>query len=53
MDPGGKIFTEYGVYSYPTTFMINKEGKVFGYASGQLNEDTMRSIIKQTMEGKK
>lgn len=53
MDPGGKIFTEYGVYSYPTTFMINKEGKVFGYASGQLNEDTMKSIIKQTMEGKK
>lgn len=53
MDPGGKIFTEYGVYSYPTTFMINKEGKVFGYVSGQLNEDTMKSIIKQTMEGKK
>ena len=53
MDPGGEIFTEYGIYSYPTTFMINKEGKVFGYASGQLNEDTMRSIIRQTMEGKK
>lgn len=53
MDPGGNIFTEYGIYSYPTTFMINKEGKVFGYVSGQLNEDTMRSIIEQTMKGKK
>lgn len=53
MDPGGKIFAEYGVYSYPTTFMINKEGKVFGYVSGQISEDTMRSIIKQTMEGKR
>lgn len=53
MDEGGDIFTQYRVFSYPTTFMINKDGNVFGYASGQLNEDLMRSIIKQTMEGKR
>lgn len=53
MDEGGGMFTQYGVFSYPTTFMINKDGNVFGYASGQLNEDLMRSIIRQTIEGKR
>lgn len=53
MDTTGDLFMSYGISSFPTTFMINKDGDVFGYASGQLNEDTMRSIIKQTMEGKR
>ena len=38
MDVGGELFLQYGVFSYPTTFMIDKDGNVFGYASGQLNE---------------
>lgn len=53
MDTTGDIFNTYGIYSYPTTFMIDRDGNVFGYASGQLNEDTMKSIIEQTMEGKR
>lgn len=52
MDYDGEMFTQYGVYSYPTTFMIDKEGNVFGYVQGQISEDIMRSIIRQTMEGK-
>ncbi len=52
MDTTGEFFEKYGVYSYPTTFMITKEGKVFGYAQGQLTEDIMHSIIEQTMTGK-
>lgn len=53
MDTSGDIFMSYGVFSYPTTFMIDKNGDVFGYASGQLSEDVMRSIIQQTVEGKR
>ncbi len=53
MDEGGELFLQYGVYSYPTTFMIDKDGNVFGYASGQLSEDIMRDIIRQTVEGKR
>lgn len=53
MDEGGSLFEQYGVDSYPTTFMITKEGKVFGYVSGQLTEDLMKSIIAQTIEGKR
>ena len=50
MDEGGEIFTKYSIFSYPTTYMFTKEGKVFGYASGQLNEDTMKNIIDQTLD---
>ncbi|CUX16830.1 cytochrome c biogenesis protein/redoxin [Clostridium sp. C105KSO13] len=53
MDIGGSLFEQYGIYSYPTTFMINAEGNIFGYVSGQLTDDMMESIIEQTMEGKK
>lgn len=53
MDTGGNVFTQYGVYSYPTTFMIDRDGNVFGYVTGQLTEEIMRDIIQQTMEGKR
>ena len=53
MDTTGEIFSAYGIYSFPTTFMIDRDGNVFGYASGQLSEDMMKSIIDQTMAGKR
>lgn len=52
MDTTGEIFNAYGIFSFPTTFMIDRDGNVFGYASGQLSEDMMKSIIDQTMAGK-
>lgn len=53
MDTTGEVFTSYGISSYPTTFMIDRDGNVFGYVSGMLSEDVMKSIIKQTMEGRR
>ena len=53
MDTEGELFMQYGISSYPTTFMIDKEGNIFGYVSGQLSEDMMKSIIRQTIEGKR
>lgn len=52
MDRTGDIFAQYGITSFPTTFMIDRDGNLFGYVSGQLSEDMMKSIIEQTMEGK-
>lgn len=49
MDTEGKLFEAYGIYSYPTTFMIDREGNIFGYVSGMLTKDMMDSIIQQTM----
>ena len=31
--------------------MIDKDGNVFGYATGMLTADTMESIVEQTITG--
>ncbi len=50
MDTSGEMFTQYGISAFPTTFMIDKDGNVYGYVPGQMTEDIMRSIIDQTVE---
>lgn len=49
MDTSGEMFTQYGISAFPTTFMIDKDGNVYGYVPGQMTEDIMRSIIDQTL----
>ncbi len=49
MDTGGLYAYTYGVSAYPTTFMIDKEGNVYGYVAGQLTREIMESIIEQTI----
>ena len=49
MDTDGEMFTQYGISAFPTTFMIDKDGNVYGYVPGQMTEDIMRSIIDQTL----
>lgn len=51
MDDGGLMAYIYGVSAYPTTFMIDTKGNVFGYVPGQLTKDIMISIIEQTKSG--
>lgn len=53
MDTTGETFANYGVSAFPTTFMIDKDGNVFGYVSGTLTEDVMHDIVRQTLEGKR
>lgn len=48
-DETGYVFYYYGISAYPTTFMIDVNGNVFGYAQGTLSRDIMDSIIDQTM----
>lgn len=52
MDESGFAFWNYGIQAYPTTFMIDKEGNVYGYVEGALTGEIMESIVKQTIEGK-
>ena len=35
--------------SFPTTFMIDREGNVFGYLTGQMTYEVMVDIVTQTM----
>ncbi len=53
MDSTGELFAQYGISSFPTTFMIDRDGNIFGYVSGALNEEMMKNIIEQTLEGKR
>ena len=53
MDETYEMFNWYGITAFPTTFMIDKEGYVYGYVSGQMTEDIMHSIIEQTLSGGK
>ena len=52
MDETGEMFEWYGISAFPTTYMIDRDGNLYGYVTGQLTEDIMRSIIDQTLEGK-
>ena len=51
MDESGEMFDQYGISAFPTTFMIDRDGNVYGYVPGQMTEDIMRSIIEQTLNG--
>lgn len=51
MDMDWEMFTWYGITSFPTTFMLDRDGSIFGYVPGQMTEEIMRSIIDQTLEG--
>lgn len=50
MDTTGELFYWYGISAFPTTFMIDANGNVYGYVSGALTADIMESIVTQTME---
>ncbi len=52
MDTEGELFASYGIMPFPTTFMIDRDGNVFGYVSGMLSADMMDSIVRQTLDGK-
>lgn len=52
MDETGEISAMYGITAFPTTFMIDKDGNVYGYVMSALPYDIMESIVQQTMEGR-
>lgn len=53
MDDTGMLFYQYGISAYPTTFMIDPEGNVFGYVQGAVSREIMNDIVEQTMTGQR
>ncbi|HKL79067.1 MAG TPA: cytochrome c biogenesis protein CcdA [Mobilitalea sp.] len=49
-DESGDIFRKYSVNSFPSTFLIDDEGNVFGYAPGMITKDMMINAITQAKE---
>ena len=52
-DTTGRVQQSYYISAFPTTFMIDKDGKVYGYVPGALDKTAMEDIIEQTMEGRR
>ena len=50
MDAEGAFLRYYGISAFPTTFMIDADGNVYGYVAGMISLDTMEDIIRQTLE---
>ena len=44
-DATGEVFYQYGINSYPSTFIIDKEGYVTQYVPGAMDKDTMKYLI--------
>ena len=50
MDDTGITLAYYGISAFPTTFMIDTNGNVYGYVPGAMTADIMESIVQQTMD---
>ena len=50
MDLTGEVLYNYSISAFPTTFMIDSNGNVYGYVPGALTGDIMESIVQQTMD---
>lgn len=50
MDVTGTILASYGISAFPTTFMIDTDGNVYGYVPGMITKDIMEQIIDMTLQ---
>lgn len=49
-DMTGDVFYDYFVTAFPTTFMIDTEGNIYGYIPGMLTKDIMINVIDETIK---
>lgn len=50
MDEDGGVFAQYGIRAFPTTFLIDENGNLFGYIESALTGEIMEQIVQQTIE---
>lgn len=50
MDEDGGVFSQYGIRAFPTTFLIDENGNLFGFVESALTGEVMEQIVQQTME---
>jgi cytochrome c-type biogenesis protein len=52
-DESGEVLANYNISAFPTTFLIDTEGNIYGYAAGMLTREIMDNAIKQTSDSAK
>ena len=50
MDEDGGVFAQYGIRAFPTTFLIDENGSLFGYIESALTGEIMEQFVQQTIE---
>ena len=50
MDAEAQTMIDYGVTAYPTTYMIDEEGNIYGYVTGSMTKEVMEEVIEQTKQ---
>ena len=49
-DETGDLLREYYINAFPTTFLIDKNGNVYGYVPAMLTKDMMDNVIQETLD---
>jgi cytochrome c-type biogenesis protein len=49
-DTTGDVLSDYSISAFPTTFLIDTAGNIYGYASGMLTREMMDNAIQQTID---
>ncbi len=52
-DETGEVLSSYYISSFPTTFFIDTEGNIYGYAPAMMTRDMMDNAIQQTIDATK
>ena len=52
-DETGDLFRQYYITAFPTTYLIDMNGNIFGYAAAMMSKDMMKNAINQTLESTK
>ena len=48
-DTKGKLLSALGISAFPTTFLFDKKGNIYGYIPGAMNKERMEKAIEETL----
>ena len=51
MDEDGSVAATYGIEGYPTTFILNPDGSLYGYIPGATDKKTLEMLINKIRNG--
>ena len=49
LDINGKLLSALGITAFPTTFLFDKKGNIYGYVPGAMKKERMEGIIETTL----
>ncbi len=49
LDTKGKLLSALGITAFPTTFLFDKKGNIYGYVPGAMNKERMEEVIELTL----